>query len=167
MLCDFDPLKRWAARMYWQATRVNYSALDLINSSDTSEKALWVALEWKNRDLRGVGNTDFFTIMTNRMSRLADDLGHIHDPRLALLVSLQWTRELKDASFLDDVIRGHSFSEKEIASIQPDLYWMARESTLVRDKLLKMNLEVPDLSPERLHELERTICFMLVPEAKE
>ena len=53
-----------------------------------------------------------------------------------------------------------------IAVIKPDLIRIARKSKLVRDKLSKMSLDDPELSPDGLHELEWTNRFTLAPAAQ-
>jgi hypothetical protein len=142
----------------------------LIEKCDTSEKAVWTALAFENTFLRGCRPPNFSFLIrysnADTLPRLADDLRHIKDPRLALLASLELTVEGQYASFLDAVLRDHKFSKSEIASILPEVCRLARESKLVRERLSQMKLDAPELSPESLHELENTNLFILLPEDK-
>jgi len=73
--------------------------------------------------------------------------------------------ERKDASVMD-VVSGHKFTAAEIAEVKPDVYRIARESKLVRDKLVEMKFDVPELSAAALTELADTNLFTLVPAEK-
>jgi hypothetical protein len=161
-MSDYNPRKRWAAWAYQEADQMNYPVPDLINKSSDSEKVIWVVLGVENTLIRG-SITNYFDYIVNRFPRLANDLSHIQDPRLALLASLELTKEKHDASFLNTIVSGHKYSEAEIASIKPDLIRIARQSKLARDKLSSMKFDDSDLSPEGLHELENTNLFSLVP----
>jgi hypothetical protein len=65
-----------------------------------------------------------------------------------------------------DAVADHKFSGDEIESIQPDLNRIARESTLVRDKLIAWKSDVRELSAEVLSGLARTNLLEPIPEVK-
>jgi len=164
-MCDSDPRKRCAASFYLEASTRHYSPLILIGKADGSDKTIWTAFGaeyalWRNAD------SSFFTEMMPNFPKLREDLRQIKNPDLALLASLQLTREKQDASFLDAIVTKHVYSEAEIASIKPEVDRMARSSKAVRDKLMEIKSQVPEFSSRVLDELADTNLFILVPEAK-
>jgi hypothetical protein len=163
--CDIDPAKRLAAVVYLEAAQANYSPVRLIEKTDDPEKAVWVALGVEQTLYRGVGDLKFFKNVAIHIPRIMNDLMQIKDPRLALIASLELTREQQDTSYLDAVVSKHTFSEAEIASIKSDIYRLAHESNLVLDKLKAIKLNEPEFSPEALRKLESTNLFTLVPVA--
>jgi hypothetical protein len=76
---------------------------------------------------------------------------------------MELARENNDSRLME-VVADHKFTGAEIAMIKPELYRIARESKLVREELLKMHFDVPELSVTALSELESTNFFTLVPE---
>ena len=160
-MSDPNPEKRSAASFYIEASMLNYSTLTLIGKADGSDQAVWTALGvryalWRDE------TTNFFTRMTQAFPRLREDLKEIKNPDLALLASLQLTIEKQDTSDLDAIVNKHTYTEKEIISIKPELTRMARSSKAVRDKLKEMKSQVPELSPEALDELANTNFLTLV-----
>jgi len=165
-----NPEKRIAASLYVEACEFNYSPAILIGNADGSEQAIWTALEVESAEWRDALWSDaharFFTEMPRSIPRMGEDLKKIENPDLALLVSMQLMREKQDTSYLDAIVSKHTYTKEEIASIKPELVRAARSSEIVRDKLKGMKLNVPELSPEALHELENTNLFTLVPAEK-
>jgi hypothetical protein len=161
-MSNSDPGKRLAASLYVEACFMNYAPISLIGKAADSDQAIWTALgeeyaEWREAD------TNYFTELIPRIPRLAKDLQNIRDPRLALLASLQLTRENRDTSYLDSIVEKHVYTEAEIASIKPELTRMARSSKAVRDKLMEMKSQVPELSPAALRELADTNSILVLP----
>ena len=110
-----------------------------------------------------------FAMLSNKlvpwvMQSFTNNLAQL-DPGLALLMSMELAKEKKDASLMD-CVAGHKFTEAEMAVMKPDVYRIARASKLVRDKLVQMKLDAPELLPDSLRELEKTNFFTLVPEDK-
>jgi len=166
-LSDANPARRWAAGVYWEATSRNYSGLELIRKSEDSEKAVWLALAAESTLYRGKKGIGIFDQFMREIPGFSDNLRQIKNPGLALVTSLELTRANRDTSYLDTIVSKHTYSEAEIVSIKPDVYRLAHESPLVLDKLKAMKIDVPEFSPEALHELEDTNLFTLVPaEAK-
>jgi hypothetical protein len=161
-MCDPKPEKRSAASMFVEASLMNYTPLDLIGKAEGSDQAVWTALGVKDALFRDA-DANFFGRVIPRIPRLQEDLKQIESPILALLASLQLTREKQDTSQLDEVVGKHTFSEAEINAIKPELDRMARSSKAVRDKLTQMKSQISELSPEHLAELEQTNFFTLVP----
>jgi len=158
-LSDSNPRKRWAAREYHKAT------LDLSHGirSDDPKTAVWEMLGWKATGVEN-GNAPFLKrkqIFANQRPAVLTDL-LFEDPGLALITSMELARETQDSSIME-VVSDHKFTETEIATIKPDVYRIARESKLVRDKLLAMKFDLPELSSEALNELANTNYFTLVP----
>ena len=162
-LCDANSTKRWAAVAYLEAAQANYSPVKLIEKADEPEKAVWVALGVENTLYRGIGDLTFFKNVAAHIPEFMNDFVQIKDPKLALIASLEMTREKQDASYLDAIVSKHKYSEAEIASIKPDIYRLAHEYPLALDKLEAMKLDVPEFSPKALHELAETNLFILVP----
>jgi hypothetical protein len=160
---DANPRIRWAARNYFEATSANYPWGILIEKSASPKKAVWTALGVKSVLCRGVNDDQFISHLG---SRFTTNLTQIKDPSLALVTSLELTREKQNTSYLDSIVGKHKFSQAEIDSIKPDVYRLAHESKLVLDKLKAMNLNVPEFSAEALRELEKTNIFTLVPSGK-
>jgi hypothetical protein len=126
---------------------------------------VWELLGFKCANLVGHGESAFFIKEpkfsgTNRAITMRN-LARVN-PGLALVTSMELAREQQDPSTMD-MVAGHKFTEAEIAVIKPDVYRIARESKLVRDKLIQMKFEAPELSPAGLHELENTNLFILAP----
>jgi len=159
-MCDPDPRKRSAASLYSEACMRNYSTLNLIEKASSPEHAVWTTLGVENAEWRDAQWTDkgggFFSGQAKFIPRLQEDLKKIEDPKLALLASLQLTREKQDTSYLDTIVGKHKYSEEEIAGIEPELYRIARSSKAVRDKLKEMKSQVTALSPQVLSGLENT-----------
>jgi hypothetical protein len=164
-MSDPNPEKRSAASFYLEASMLNYSTLNLIGKADGSDQAVWTSLGVEYA-LRRDANTNFFTRMMQAFPSLREDLKEIRNPDLALLASLQLTREQQDTSYLDAIVSKHTYTEEEIISIKPELTRMARSSKAVRDKLKEMKSQVAELSPEALDELADTKFFRLVPVEK-
>jgi hypothetical protein len=163
-LADSDPRKRWAAAAFLHATPENYIPMDLVLKSTNSTGAVWAALALKEIET-SQGEQKYITLLesmkrvrqafTNNLTQL--------DPGLALLTSMELARENNDSRLME-VVADHKFTGAEIAMIKPELYRIARESKLVREELLKMHFDVPELSVTALSELESTNFFTLVPE---
>jgi hypothetical protein len=162
-MSDTNPRKRWAARSYLEAAWKNYRFSDLSTNSDSPEKAVWAALGIQDVIFRGINDSEYNRDGTPGFT---NNLAQIKDPGLALLASLELTREKQGTSYLDAIVSKHKFSEAEIASIKPDVYRLAHKSKLVLDKLKTMKLNVPEFSAEALSELERTNLFTLIPMGK-
>lgn len=158
-----DPAKRSAACLYLESSMMNYSPLNLFGNADDPEQAVWTALGVEYALSRGSDANFFIGYLTRHVPRFREDLTKITNPNLALLASLQLARENQDTTYLDAVVSKHTYTEEEIASIQPELDRMARSSKAVRDKLKEMKSQVPELSPEVLDELANTNFFELVP----
>jgi hypothetical protein len=159
-LSDDSPRKRWAAREYHKAT------LTLSHGIDNGDPkiSVWQALGWKAIRTVGAGDYPFLKherMFADKKPTILNDLLR-EDSGLALITSMELARETKDPGIMD-VVASHKFTVAEIAKIKPDVYRIARESKLVRDKLLAMSFNVPDLSPEALSELANTNLFTLVP----
>jgi hypothetical protein len=166
-LSDCNPRKRWAARIYVKSTGNNYRESDIVAKCDNPIKAIWVALAFKCNSRGGIGDEPFLTRFepyATLVQKFTNDLPHV-DPGVALLASMELARELKDPGLMD-VVAGHKFSNGEIACIKPDLYRIARESKLVRDKLLSMKFDAPELSGNALSGLEGTNVIELMSEEK-
>lgn len=165
-----DPRIRTAALRYLEVTHDNnYNTMGLVktNSLDDMKKTDWAMLELKTMNIAPdspkfpvISNTNAFWVMMSFTNNLAQA-----DPGLALLISMELARE-KNEPDLMDCVTGHKFTQAEIAVIKPDVYRIARQSKLVRDKLIEMKFDAPELSPESLRELENTNFFRLVPEEK-
>jgi hypothetical protein len=158
---DASPRKRWAAREYHKAAM----GLGEGAASPDLKTDVWELLGFKCAGLVGHGESAFFIKEpkfsgTNRAITMRN-LARV-DPGLALVTSMELAREQQDPSTMD-MVAGHKFTEAEIAVIKPDVYRIARESKLVRDKLIQMKFEAPELSPAGLHELENTNLFILAP----
>lgn len=108
-------------------------------------------------------DTRLISMLAQDFPDVNQDLKKIKNPSLALLTSLQLAKEKRDTSYLDKLVSKHTFNEAEIVAIKPELYRMARSSKAVRDKLLAMKSQVPELSPQAIGELEKTNFFTLVP----
>ena len=160
-LSDTNPAKRQAAVLYWEAAPGRYSAVNLINKCNDSEKAVWVALGADCMIYKGSA-LNFFNNVAVHIPGITNDLKQIKDPGLALVTSLELTREKQDTSYLDAIVSKHTYTIEEIASIKPELVRMARSSEAVRDKLKAMKSQVPDLSSEALDELANTNFLTLV-----
>jgi hypothetical protein len=87
----------------------------------------------------------------------------VTDPRLALLLSLEYAREDRVVESLAQTVKNHAFSQEELESIKPELYELARASGKVREKLIEMKFDGPDFAPERIGVLGNTNLFTLVP----
>ena len=162
-LSDANPATRWAAGVYWEATSRNYSGVKLMGKSQDSEKEVWLALAAASTLYRGTEGIPIFNQFMRTIPGFSDNLRQIKNPGLALVTSLELTRANRDTSYLDAIVSKHTYSEAEIVSIKPDVYRLAHESKLVLDKLKAMKIDVPEFSPEALHELEDTNLFTLVP----
>ena len=157
-----DPEKRLTASLYFEACDDNYSTKNLLEKAQGADQTIWSALGvqyaiWRSQE------TNFFSIMISSIPRIGEDLKNIKDPCLAVLVSLQLTRESKDTSYVDQIVSQHSFTEEEIYSIKPEMLRMARSSNAVREKIQSMHLTVPEFSPDALRELENTNFLEAVP----
>jgi hypothetical protein len=162
-MSDPNSMKRKAASSYLELASLNYSPLGLIGKAESADQAVWTAF--------GVGyalfrdcDTNLFITLAPEIPRLREDLRNIQNPCLALLASLQLTKEKQDTSYLDNIIRKHIYNEDEITSISPELTRMARSSKAVRDKLLAMKSILPELSPEALSDLANTNSFLTLPQ---
>jgi hypothetical protein len=160
-----DPKERISASLYVEACELNYAPVSLINEANSSDDAIWTALGLEYALWRDA-NTNYFKILIDNIPRISEDLKNIRNPDLALLVSLQLTREKQSTSYLDAIVSKHTYTVEEIASIKPELYRMVRSSKAVRNKLKDMKSQVPDLLPEALDELGNTNLFTLVPVEK-
>ena len=159
-LCDASPRIRWAAREY---IRSDPDLHHVITTGNQRTNA-WQYLGWKSIRMLGRGDLTYMERIYAGQNSIVNDLMRV-DPGLSLVLSMELAREKKDASLMD-VISGHSFSELEIANIKPDVYRIARESKLVRDKLLQMHIGVPDMASEDLNELGNTNLFTRVTSEK-
>ena len=161
-MSDANPRKRWAARQYCEAT----PRLSQGSESSNVKMAVWQFFGWNAVISRGVWYHPFLTnvpvlFQGKKPAALLGDLLH-EDPGLALVTSMELARETKNTGNMD-VVSGHKFTESEIAEVKPDVYLIARQSKLVRDKLLAMKFDVPELSAAALTELADTNLFTLVP----
>jgi len=159
-LSDLNPRKRWAAREYIRAT----SGLSEGKATGDLTVDVWELVGFKTVNLPGHGDTPFLRNDKNfrgtNLSITMHDLARI-DPGLALVTAMEVAREGKDPAVLE-VVSGHKFTEAEVAVIKPDVYRIARESKLVRDKLVEMKFDLPELSPDPLSELSNTNWFRSV-----
>jgi hypothetical protein len=162
-LADPNPRKRWAARIYLEAAWQNYPWFDVIAKSHGAEQAAWVALGLQAATFRG---SDGSLVLLKTVKGFADKLVQIKDPGLALVTSLELTREKQDTSYLDAIVRRHKYTEAEAASVKPDVYRLAHESKLALDRLKKMRLHVPEFSRKALRELDDTNLLTLFPAEK-
>jgi hypothetical protein len=117
-----------------------------------------VAVRWRKPD----DTNSILNATAKALPQLTEDLRHVQDARLALLMDLEFTRTAEDTTVLDGVIRGHTFSPEEVASIKPDLFRIARGSKLVRQKLSILASQLPEGLVRSLEDLERTNLFTLV-----
>jgi hypothetical protein len=159
-----DPAKRLTASLYFEACDDNYSTKNLLEKAEGADQTIWSALGvqyaiWRSEE------TNFFSIMISSIPRIGEDLKNIKDPCLAVLVSLQLTRESKDTSYVDQIVSHHSFTEEEINSIKPEMIRTARSSNAVREKIQSMHLTGSEFSPDALRELENTNFLEVVPNA--
>jgi hypothetical protein len=153
--------QRSAASFYLEACEFNYKWLDLIDKAKSPDQAIWTMLGVQYATWRDAEKT-FFSRTASILPRVRDDLEKIEDPALALLVWSQLNREEKNTSYLDTIVSKHVYTEEEIAGIKPELYRMARSSKRVRDKLLELRSQAPQLSSHALDELPNTNLFTLV-----
>jgi hypothetical protein len=131
-MADPDPHSRWAAKMYYRATRSTYSTRELVKGSDRVDTALWTALaleRWLSKPL-----------LSLFQESLTATLSGVRDPCLALVASLELATEGKTNSFLDSVVTNHFFNTAEVARIESDVYRHAHESTAALDKLKVLGL---------------------------
>jgi hypothetical protein len=165
-LSDSNPRRRWAARAYLKATYEHYREPSLIAKCDEPRKAIWVAIALKSIDQAGRGDQPYITVapFAQFMQGFTNDLPRMN-PALGLLAAMECAREKNDPRFMD-AVADHKFSGDEIESIQPDLNRIARESTLVRDKLIAWKSDVRELSAEVLSGLARTNLLEPIPEVK-
>jgi hypothetical protein len=164
-LADPNPRIRKAANQYLELTRENYDrrALMKTNTDAETRKTVWAVLGLKSEWVSPVeADTPYVSLNPSVMRAFTNNLAQ-EDPGLALLVSMELAREKKDATLMD-CVAGHKFTKAEIAEIKPDVYRIARQSKLVRDKLVEMKFEAPELSPESLRALESTNYFTVMPE---
>jgi len=157
-----DPQKRLTASLYLEACDDNYSTKNLLEKAEGADQSIWTALGAQYAIWRGE-NTNFFSIIISAIPRVGEDLKNIKDPCLAVLVSLQLTRESKDTSYVDQIVSQHSFTNEEIDSIKPEIIRMARSSNAVREKIRTMHLAGPEFSQDALRELENTNFLEVVP----
>jgi hypothetical protein len=151
---------RWAARAYLETTFLTYRWGDLLKSCDNPDQAVWVALGILAATSRGIINDQFlFTGTEVRASGFPDLLSRVKDPRVALLACLEVAREDGDTGFLDALVASHHYSDAEISSILPDIWRMAHHSSVVAEKLQRLNLSVAELSPENMRELEAPLLL--------
>lgn len=150
-LGDTDPRKRWAARCYFEAAQVNYARQDILYKNDNPENAVWVALGMGTADSRSMIDPRF--LVANVAPGFTTNLYRVRSPCLALITSLELTREKQDTSYLDSIINQHRYSDAEAASVKSDVYRLFNESQLVRDKLESLKVGVPEFSPETLREM--------------
>ena len=157
-LSEPNPRIRWAARGYLQAAPLNYQTADLINKAEDPRQAIWAGLGLKTIDVMGRGDFIYLTPKAPIMAAITNDLV-LGDPGLALLVSMEMARESKNPAIMETAAR-HKFTAGEVQAIKPDLCRIARESKLVRDKLLDMKTDLPGLPPEDLQDLGNSnICI--------
>jgi len=154
-LSDANPRKRWAACVY---LRMESDSLQqrgrywkLFSSIDSDpQKAVWEAL---------AGATIVGGVNYGHLERLqqfvTNDLPQLN-PGLALLACMQLAMQKNDPGIMDPVV-GHKFSIAETDAIKPEFYRLFWESKLVRDKLLQMKFDAPELSPQSLNELGNII----------
>ena len=161
-MSDSNSMKRAAASLYVESSFMNYSPLALITNADSADKAVWTALGVQYAVFKDF-NTNYFITLFPRIPRLREDLKRIDNPDLALLASLQLTREKKDTSYLDRVIHNHTYTEDEVLSVMPELIRMARASKAVRDKLTEMKSPIPELSQQAMNELTDTNSPLVAP----
>ncbi len=166
-LADPNPRIRTAALRYLDLARDNYNTMGLVktNTAEGLRKSDWAMLELKIMNI--APDSPQFPVFSNPqapwvMMSFTNNLAQA-DPGLALLVSMDLAREKKDPGLMD-CVAGHKFTEAEVAVIKPDVFRIARQSKLVRDKLIQMKFDAPELSPVSLRELEKTNSFELLPE---
>jgi hypothetical protein len=166
-LADSSPQIRTKALRFLELTAQNYDRNDLLRTKtvDDLRKADWAMLGLKSITFSPDSNFEMFT--DEHVPWVIQSISNMVeiDPGLALLVSMELAREKKEPSFID-CVAGHKFTEAEIAVIKPDVYRIARVSKLVRDKLVQMTFDAPELSPASLRDLENTNLFSLVPREK-
>ena len=161
-MSSYNPQRRWAARVFQEATQLNYPLPDILRISKSPEEAVWVVLGAMGTLFSG-SDLDSFKHMERQFPRIAGDVRHVKDPRLALLVSLELAKEGSNSGHLDAIVSKHEYSESEIASIRSDIYRIAFKSKLAVNKLKSMRLKVSEFSPQTVGGLERTNLFTPVP----
>ena len=157
-LADPSPRRRWAARVYLEATMVNYRESDLLDNGDDANDVIWSALGLKTLERSGQPFLSRYERVTQVFS---NDFAKL-SPGVALLASMELAREKNDAGIMNRISE-HSFSTTETDVIKPDLIRIARKSSLVREQLSKMSFADPELSPGGLHELERNADIRIMP----
>jgi len=167
IMADADPIKRWAARCYFEAATINYRWSDIFEKSGSPENEVWAALGVEAAIYRGINDPQF--LVANAAPGFTTNLTQINDPGLALVTSLELAREKQGTNYLylDTIVSQHKFTEAEIGSIKSDVYRLVHESPLALDKLKSLKLDVPEFSPKALDELADTNIFTLVPAEKQ
>ena len=159
-MSDPNPRKRWAALSYLKATPVSYRRRDLINKTANANNVIWAALGLKTIEA-SYGDFPYLSSKGRVMEVFTNDQARL-DPGAVMLTSMELAREKQDPSLMDR-LRGQNLSEAQLASFKPELIRIARDSKLVRDTLLKMDITIGDLSPRRFQELAKTNVFIVVP----
>ena len=159
-MSDPDPRRRAAASLFVEACG-NYVPNNLIGHAEGHDKTIWTALGVLSADYKGNWK-DYFHFLMND-PKFCEDLKQVRNPDLALLASLQLTREDLDATYLDTIVTNHIYTVSDIASIKPELYRMARSSKAVREKLMAMKVQIPELSLAAINELTNANYLMLAP----
>jgi len=164
-LSDLDARRRSAACLYYDSCLINYTGSDLIKQAESIDQEAWIVLGWQYVQM-GAQATNGFRMMMASNPSFRENLGKIKNVDLALLVSMELTRENLDASSVDAIINRQKYSRSEISSIMPELIRMARSSEAVCDKLRAMNLPIDDLNESNLNWLENSNYLTLVPPDK-
>jgi hypothetical protein len=162
-MSDPNPRKRWAARVYFEATLHSYQLSDIVGNGEDPERAVWAALGLEAATHRGSGDDHFFDARNLGKLPIKDYLPRLKDPGVALLASLELAREKSGSSYLDEIVNGHKFTEAEIVPLLPDICRMAHGSGLVLAKLKTMKFDVPELSEEALRAMDYSNLLTLVP----
>jgi hypothetical protein len=150
-LSDSDPLRRLGACAYLRLTQVNYHTADLFTNIHNPEKAIWEALAVRNN--RCLETLEQF--VTNDLPRL--------NASLALLACMQLALQKNDPSIMDTIASYRS--SVDFSAIKPEFYRIVRSSKLVRDKLMQMKCDTPELSPSAVGQVGDVTDVFVRPSA--
>jgi len=155
-LSDPNPRTRQAGCLYLNMARDNYAwGEPFFTNAVGSEREVWEALTlWR------ISPTAPGPYLYNLEHYITNTLPQLNSS-LALLACMQLAEARQNPAILD-AVRGCKLNNQEFGAIRPEFYWLAQSSSLVRDKLIEMKLDLPEASPERLKKLGDTNVFELV-----
>ena len=153
-----NPLKRWAAEAYWQATEKSYPVTDL-TTNKADPKAAWAALAFSFRVDPWNSKKFFSQVRTFRFQP-----AFASEPALNLLIAMDLAADTKNPDILD-TLDLHDLTSAQVQAVLPELYSIATQSEVARNKLIQMKFPLPELSPSRLQELGHTNILSLASPA--